>query len=44
MKKKLIAENRLSKYGKPNENTPGDWVKSYVDLRSVKCTALQCVG
>merc|ERR1712070_670724 len=30
-KKKLIAEGKLGKYGKPNENTPATWNKGYVD-------------
>lgn len=32
MKKKLIQEGKLDKYGKPNETTPSDWLKGYVDL------------
>ncbi len=31
-KKALIQEGKLDKYGKPNENTPADWKKAYVDL------------
>jgi len=31
-KKQLIADQKLDKYGKPNENTPKNWVSSYVDL------------
>lgn len=34
-KKMLIAQGQLDKFGKPNENTPKDWLNSYVDV-SVK--------
>jgi H/ACA ribonucleoprotein complex subunit 4 len=30
-KKNLIKEGKLDKYGKPNESTPADWLKGYVD-------------
>lgn len=30
-KKNLIAQGLLDKYGKPNENTPAEWLTSYVD-------------
>nr|XP_023025784.1 H/ACA ribonucleoprotein complex subunit 4 [Leptinotarsa decemlineata] len=30
-KKILIAKGQLDKYGKPNENTPKEWLHSYVD-------------
>uniref|UniRef100_A0A336LIQ0 CSON005770 protein n=1 Tax=Culicoides sonorensis TaxID=179676 RepID=A0A336LIQ0_CULSO len=30
-KKSLIAAGKLDKYGKPNENTPKEWLTSYVD-------------
>lgn len=30
MKKKLIAEGKLSKHGKPNENTPKEWSRNVV--------------
>ncbi|XP_076052890.1 dyskerin pseudouridine synthase 1 Nop60B [Oratosquilla oratoria] len=36
MKKGLIKQGLLDKYGKPNENTPKDWLNQYVDYRSVK--------
>ncbi|XP_050074395.1 H/ACA ribonucleoprotein complex subunit 4 [Anopheles maculipalpis] len=32
MKKQLIASGKLDKYGKPNENTPKDWLTSYTDF------------
>nr|CAD7194127.1 unnamed protein product [Timema douglasi] len=35
MKKTMIKEGLLDKYGKPNEKTPKDWLNSYVD-HSVK--------
>ncbi|XP_051148977.1 H/ACA ribonucleoprotein complex subunit 4 [Andrographis paniculata] len=28
MKKKLIAEGKLDKHGKPNENTPAEWLRN----------------
>lgn len=31
VKKDMIKKGLLDKYGKPNENTPGDWKNSYVD-------------
>ncbi|XP_030749309.1 H/ACA ribonucleoprotein complex subunit 4 [Sitophilus oryzae] len=31
-KKMLIAKGELDKYGRPNENTPKEWLNSYVDL------------
>lgn len=31
MKKKLISEGKLDKYGRPNQNTPSSWSNTYVD-------------
>ncbi|KAK2709601.1 H/ACA ribonucleoprotein complex subunit 4-like [Artemia franciscana] len=31
IKKMLVKEGKLDKFGKPNENTPKDWATSYVD-------------
>lgn len=31
-KKKLIADGKLGKFGKPNENTPEDWNKEHPHL------------
>lgn len=31
MKKKMIKEGLLDKFGKPNENTPADWFEGYKD-------------
>merc|ERR1719506_3265319 len=33
-KKKLIAEGKLDKHGKVNENTPSSWTKGYVDHKA----------
>lgn len=33
MKKKMIKEGLLDKYGKPNDQTPKDWLHSYVDVK-----------
>lgn len=30
-KKKLIQAGKLDKYGRPNNNTPSDWLNGYVD-------------
>lgn len=32
MKKKLITEGKLDKHGKPNENTPKEYLRSLPDL------------
>ena len=34
MKKQLIASGKLDKYGKPNENTPKDWLNQYTDYNA----------
>lgn len=33
VKKKMIASGLLDKYGKVNDKTPKDWVKSYIDFK-----------
>ncbi|XP_014361699.2 H/ACA ribonucleoprotein complex subunit 4 [Papilio machaon] len=35
-KKQLIQLGKLDKYGKPNENTPAEWLNSYVDFKGKK--------
>uniref|UniRef100_U5EZN4 Putative centromere/microtubule binding protein cbf5 n=1 Tax=Corethrella appendiculata TaxID=1370023 RepID=U5EZN4_9DIPT len=35
-KKELIAAGKLDKYGKPNENTPKEWLNSYVNYNTKK--------
>ncbi|KAF9793671.1 hypothetical protein SFRURICE_002330 [Spodoptera frugiperda] len=32
-KKQLISQGKLDKFGKPNENTPAEWLNSYVDYK-----------
>merc|ERR1739844_288240 len=32
IKKTMVKEGKLDKYGKPNENTPSDWKQSYSDF------------
>ena len=32
-KKILIQQGKLDKFGKPNENTPSEWLNSYVDYK-----------
>jgi H/ACA ribonucleoprotein complex subunit 4 len=34
-KKKMIAAGKLDKFGKPNEQTPSEWSKKYVDYSEV---------
>lgn len=34
-KKKLIQENKLDKYGRPNENTPDYWLKGEIKYASI---------
>ena len=29
----MVKQGLLDKYGKPNDQTPKDWLTSYVDLR-----------
>jgi len=31
VKKQMIQDGKLDKYGRPNENTPNNWLKDYVD-------------
>ena len=33
-KKSMIAEGKLGKYGKPNEQTPAEWRKLYIDYNA----------
>ena len=40
MKKKMIKEGMLDKYGKPNENTPNNWLSDYVDYKVSKKDAV----
>lgn len=35
-KKQLISQGKLDKHGKPNENTPAEWLNSYVDYKAKK--------
>ncbi|CAH0730612.1 unnamed protein product, partial [Brenthis ino] len=35
-KKILIQQGKLDKFGKPNENTPAEWLNSYVDYKVKK--------
>lgn len=32
-KKSLIAAGKLDKFGRPNENTPNEWLTGFVDYR-----------
>lgn len=44
MKKTLIKDGKLDKFGKPNENTPSEWLTGYVDYAGVKKEAKQQNG
>lgn len=35
IKKRMIVEGKLDKHGKPNENTPTDWLQNYADYTQV---------
>ena len=35
-KKSLVAAGKLDKYGRPNENTPAEWLTGYVDYSALK--------
>lgn len=34
-KKALVAAGKLDKYGRPNENTPAQWLTGYVDYSNI---------
>lgn len=34
-KKALVAAGKLDKYGRPNENTPAQWLTGYVDYSNL---------
>jgi len=34
-KKRMIVEGMLDKHGKPNENTPAEWLQSYKDYQNL---------
>lgn len=34
-KKSLVAAGKLDKYGRPNENTPAEWLTGYVDYSAI---------
>jgi len=36
VKKRMIVEGKLDKHGKPNENTPADWLSGYNDYSEKK--------
>lgn len=37
-KKTLVTAGKLDKFGRPNENTPAEWLTSYVDYSSTAQT------
>lgn len=40
-KKRMIVEGMLDKHGKPNENTPAEWLNSYKDYSAAPSTATE---
>lgn len=40
-KKRMILERKLDKYGKPNENTPSDWLQNYSDYSATVIPATE---
>lgn len=38
-KKQLIAEGKLDKYGRPNENTPAEYLRALPDLQQQQAAA-----
>lgn len=38
-KKRMITEGKLDKHGKPNENTPTEWLHDYTDYTATSSTA-----
>lgn len=34
-KKRMITEGLLDKHGKPNENTPNEWLQNYKDYQNL---------
>lgn len=34
-KKSLVSAGKLDKYGRPNENTPAEWLTGYVDYSAL---------
>ena len=39
-KKKLIADGKLDKYGKPNDQTPSEWSKKHIDASNPGANAI----
>ena len=44
IKKDMIKQGKLDKYGKPNENTPANWKSSYEDYSAVKKEGAEAVA
>lgn len=43
-KKSLIAAGKLDKFGRPNENTPKEWLTGFVDYRGPSKSAAATGG
>lgn len=42
VKKRMIIEGMLDKHGKPNENTPADWLANYTEYSVIKVIISFC--
>ena len=42
-KKQLVAEGKLDKHGRPNENTPKEYLRSLPDVAAAKVSCSHCV-
>jgi len=44
LKKQLVKDGKLDKYGRPNENTPSEWKATYIDYNVPKGEPLPAPG
>lgn len=44
LKKKLISEGKLDKHGRPNENTPKEYLRSLPDVAAAAAGAVSVFG
>ena len=43
-KKQLVAEGKLDKHGRPNENTPKEYLRSLPDVTASKVSCSHCLS
>ena len=41
-KKQLVAEGKLDKHGRPNENTPKEYLRALPDLQPKQVSSTSC--